>query len=582
MNMIYFILIPMLLAALAAVLLPERRAFHAAVIGSAVSLGLSLFFLFDYFNKPFLESVNWFVSGGFTFSISFSASNLTLFMASLVSFISLLVLVFSNFYMKKEPQRRYYAEMSLFVFSMLGLVMSNSLLLFYVFWELIGVMSYLLIGFWYQKEAPAAAGKKALIFTRIGDLSFFAAVIILFSSAKTLSITGILSSIGSLNHGALIASASLLFIAIISKSAQFPFYTWLVDAMEGPTPVSALLHSATMVAAGAYLLVLMLPLFLSAGFASMIITFGFVTAFIAALLGLKETHLKRILAYSTIESLSFMFIAAATANAGGAIFYLFTHAIFKSLLFFIAGAGFILFGSYDIYKLKSSVKNSGWLYVPALIGFASIAGLPPFMSFFAHLSLSANFTTLDSVVFVLLSFITALFSFRAFFVAFKKTAAPRLKLELSVYVPVLLLSAIALFGGVIMFYFTGIIHTVYYVDIFSMVSMLAAFAGAYTAFELFLNRRLLRQVSAAKNAAIKLSERSFDSIITAFGIAFVSFADIVGRLDEKFISLFSWISNYFMSLGLASKEIQNGDSSTYIAAIFLGLVIVIIIAVMFV
>ncbi len=580
--MIYLIVIPMLLAVLLIPFVSGKKSFLISSVAAAISLALSSFFFFEYFNRPAIESVTWFTSGSIKFTLSMSASNLTLFMAILVSFISLLVLVFSNFYMRDEPQRRYYSEMSLFIFSMLGLVLSNSLLLFYVFWELVGVTSYLLIGFWYGREAPASAGKKALLLTRIGDIAFFAALVVLFVTLRTFSISTILADVSAIGPATLSIVASLLFIAVISKSAQFPFYTWLVDAMEGPTPVSALLHSATMVAAGAFLLVLMLPLFIEAGFGIVILSFGFFTAFLAALLALKEVHLKRILAYSTIESLSFMFIAAATANAGGAIFYLFTHAIFKSLLFFIAGALMVLFGSYDIYKLKSSKKNKGWLFVPAIIGFSSIAGLPPFMSFFAHLGVSANFTLADSLIFLLLSFLTALFSFRALFVAFGKGSGPRPIKNMYAYIPIIILSAISILGGVLLFYFSGVILINYSFDAFSVISVIASLLGVYVAFELFSRSRLPSAVSRSKAASVNLSKYGWDKIITAFGGSFMLFAVWIGRVDDAFIRLFSRLGEGFISLASASRAIENGDATAYVAAVLLGLVIIIAVAVVFV
>ena len=298
--MLYFIILPMLASLVIIPLIGERiiKSYLIAITATTVSLITSIVFSVAYFTTPSTESFPWI---GSAFSLSLTGNNFTLASAVLVSFVSLMVLLFSVFYMKKEPQERYYAEMSLFIASMLGLILSGSLLLFYIFWELVGVSSYLLIGFWYKKERAVAAGKKALVMTRIGDAAFLAALAIIFINLNTFSISTILQSLTNLSQPLLLLIASLVIIAALSKSAQFPFYTWLPDAMEGPTPVSALLHSATMVAAGAYLLILLSPLIAAAGLDIVIVIIGLFTAFLAALLAMNHTHFKRILAHSRIS-----------------------------------------------------------------------------------------------------------------------------------------------------------------------------------------------------------------------------------------------------------------------------------------
>jgi NADH-quinone oxidoreductase subunit L len=503
-------------------------------------------------------------------------------MALLVSFISIMVLMFAGFYMKEEKHARFYAEMSFFIFSMLGLVMSNSLLLFFIFWEFVGITSYLLIGFWYDRDGPAVSSKKALIITRIGDLAFLAALVIVFSTLKTFSISSILNSISSIPMTVLIILGSLFTIAGLSKAAQFPFYTWLIDAMEGPTPVSSLLHSATMVAAGAYLLVRLLPLISAAGLLNLIVVIGFITAFAAALLALKERHFKKILAYSTIESLAFMFLAVGTLNAGGAIFYLFTHAVFKSMLFFISGGLAIAFGTYDVYELSKKKLNGTWFTIPALIGFASISAIPPFMSFFAHSALTHNFNVSENIAFVFVAFLTALFSFRAFFIIFRSKTKKPLKKEFNLFFPIVILAIISTVGGVFLYFFKGIISIAYSFDIFSFIALVASLLGVFISYEFFYLRKKQQLSDKIKNIAEKIAGYGYEKFIIAIGNAISTFGFYVGSFDFMFSNAMSRMAESTFILSSKTREIENGDAFRYITAVIIGLVAVILIAVIFI
>ena len=582
--MLYLILLPLLISAILIPLFGERRnvSWLISLSAAVISFLLSIVFFIQYFNKNIIESYTWFSFSNFSFSLSFVGNNLTLFMALLVSFISIMVLMFAGVYMRKERHARFYAEMSFFIFSMLGLVMSNSLLLFFIFWEFVGITSYLLIGFWYDRERPAVSSKKALIITRIGDLSFLAALVIIFSTLKTFSISSILNSIPSIPLTVLIIAGSLFTIAGLSKAAQFPFYTWLIDAMEGPTPVSSLLHSATMVAAGAYLLVRLLPLISAAGLLNLIVVIGFITAFAAALLGLKERHFKKILAYSTIESLAFMFLAIGTLNAGGAIFYLFTHAVFKSMLFFISGGLAIAFGTYDVYELSNKKLNGTWFTIPALIGFASISAIPPFMSFFAHSALTHNFNVFENIAFVFVAFLTALFSFRAFFVIFRSKTKKHLKKEFNLFFPIMVLSIISAVGGVFLYFFKGIISIAYSFDVFSFIALAASLLGVFISYEFFYLGKTQQLTEKVKNIAEKIAGYGYEKFIIAIGNAISTFGFCVGRFDFMFSNAMSRVAESTFIFSSKTREIENGDAFRYITAVIIGLVAVILIAVIFI
>ena len=582
--MLDLILLPMLAAFLLIVVIGEKlaRSYAIAIAGCAISLGMATYLFVANFNSTTVDSFNWMSISGSNFLLSLTGTNLSLGFSVLVSFISLMVLVFSVFYMRGEPQVRYYSQMSIFIFSMLGLVLSGSTLLFYVFWELVGVSSYLLIGFWYKKETAAAAGKKALIMTRVGDMAFLAAIIVLFLSTGTFSISSTIQAIPYLPSSIVLLTGALILIAAMSKSAQFPFYTWLPDAMEGPTPVSALLHSATMVAAGAYLLVVTVPLMSAAGLGPVIISIAMITAFIAIMLALHEKQIKRILAYSTIESLAFMFIAVGTLNAGGAMFYLFSHAVFKSLLFLVSGVLTTLFGVYDIYLLRARKLTGSWLMWPAFIGLASLAGLPPFMSMFAHVALAANFNLYENLAFLGIDFFTALFSFRLFFVVFNKGRGARLESEMADAFPIILLSAIAVAGGALAFYFNSIIQTTLSFGPFSLLSVVASVAGAYIAYALFYQNRSTSILKYFVGAASRLAEHGYDSIIKAVGDAVVRLGVMVSELDDRLSRAFELGADYSLALSADSRPIQTGSANSYIIAIIIGMIAVMAVAAAFV
>ncbi len=276
-------------------------------------------------------------------SIGIMVDNLTAVMLVVVTLISFLVHLFSLAYMKGDVRySRYYANLGIFTFSMLGIVLTNNYLLMYVFWELVGLSSYLLIGHWYEKKSAADAAKKAFIVNRVGDLGFFIGIMILWMQFSTLTFDGIFSSIaaGNIPFGStdwLTAAGLLIFCGAVGKSAQFPLHVWLPDAMEGPTPVSALIHAATMVAAGVYLVARTVPM-LTADALMVIAYTGAVTAFIAATIALVQNDIKKILAYSTVSQLGYMVMGLGVGAYTAGVFHLVTHAAFKAGLFLASGS----------------------------------------------------------------------------------------------------------------------------------------------------------------------------------------------------------------------------------------------------
>jgi NADH-quinone oxidoreductase subunit L len=296
--------------------------------------------------------------------------------------------VYSIGYMHDDPRyHRFFGYMNLFVFSMLLLVLADNLLLLYFGWELVGACSYLLIGFWFEKPSAATAAKKAFITTRIGDTGMLIGIFVVLSAVGSLQIGDINSAAaaGGLAQSTATVAALLLFAGAVGKSAQLPLYVWLPDAMEGPTPVSALIHAATMVTAGVYLVVRLNPLFSYSEVAGLVVAIvGAATALYAAILAMAEDDIKRVLAYSTISQLGFMFLAAGVGAYGAAVFHLVTHAFFKALLFLAAGSVMhALGGETALDRMGGLRKVIPRTFAVTLAGWGAITGFLPFAGFFS-------------------------------------------------------------------------------------------------------------------------------------------------------------------------------------------------------
>jgi len=329
---------------------------------------------------------DWLAAGSLRVPIELRVDTLSMVMALTVTGVGFLIHVYAMDYMHGDPRyTRFFAYLNLFVFFMLTLVLANNFVLLYLGWEGVGLCSYLLIAFWFERKSAADAGKKAFIVTRIGDTGMLIGILLLFGAVGTLDFDGAFALAGSLPEGTATAIALLLFAGAVGKSAQLPLSNWLPDAMEGPTPVSALIHAATMVTAGVYLVVRAHPIFEASPVALDVVAIvGTVTAVYAATAALGQDDLKRVLAYSTISQLGFMFLAAGVGAYGVAIFHLVSHAFFKALLFL--GAGSVMHamdGEIDVRRLgglRREMPVTAWTFV---IGALALAGLPPLAGFFS-------------------------------------------------------------------------------------------------------------------------------------------------------------------------------------------------------
>tara|TARA_B100000674_G_scaffold287851_1_gene238432 strand:- start:189228 stop:191174 length:1947 start_codon:yes stop_codon:yes gene_type:complete len=413
------------------------------IIGVAISCILSLYILWEHtFNgaSVYNQTVyTWMVIDGISFEIGFLIDRLSAMMMSVVTFVSLMVHIYTVGYMKGEQgYERFFSYISLFTFSMLMLVMSNNFLQLFFGWEAVGLVSYLLIGFYFKKESAIFANMKAFLVNRVGDFGFILGIAAIVMYLGTMDYyeafdrapqfaNDTISIIGNYEWSLMTVVCILLFIGAMGKSAQVPLHVWLPDSMEGPTPISALIHAATMVTAGIFMVARMSPIFeLSETALSFILIIGATTGFFMGLIGIIQNDIKRVVAYSTLSQLGYMIAALGVSAYAAGLFHLMTHAFFKALLFL--GAGSVIMGMHhdqDIRNMGGIRKFMPVTHWTALLGSLALIGFPGFSGFFSkdaiieavHYSESFG-STYAYVVLVAGVFVTALYSFRMYFLVF--------------------------------------------------------------------------------------------------------------------------------------------------------------------
>src|SRR6059036_2850834 len=381
----------------------------------------------------------WFFGGDLQVNMGFLIDSLTCIMLLVVTGVGFLIHVYSVGYMHGETGfTRFFTYMNLFMVSMLLLVMGNNYLVLFIGWEGVGLCSYLLIGYYYDRVSAAKAATKAFVVNRIGDAGFLIAIFLVFAHFGTLDYTEVFAQAGTLNSTTAFAIAVCLLIGAVGKSAQLPLFTWLPDAMEGPTPVSALIHAATMVTAGVYMVARCHTLFEMAPFGLEVVAWvGALTAVFSASIGLVQTDIKRVLAYSTISQLGYMFAGVGVGAYAAGIFHLVTHAFFKALLFL--GAGSVIHGlqgEQDLRRMGGLAPRMLITTLTFFIGALGLSGVPPLAGFFSKDEiLAATFHQGHRVLWALLvigAFMTAFYSFRLFFLAF--LGGPRMSREVAHHV----------------------------------------------------------------------------------------------------------------------------------------------------
>ncbi|MDB5084296.1 MAG: NADH-quinone oxidoreductase subunit, partial [Bacilli bacterium] len=542
---------------------------------------------------------DWFTFGTSKLQIGFEVTPLDAIMLAVVTFVSTMVFLFSRGYMHGDQRFSvYYQYLCLFVFSMLGLVISPNLLQTYIFWELVGLCSYLLVGFWYFKPEAAAAAKKSFIVTRLGDVGLFIGIILLFLATGSFNYSDIFAALQA-HHLALnwmsqdhllTLVAILIFIGAIGKSAQFPLHVWLPDAMEGPTPVSALIHAATMVAAGVYLVARTFPLFASSGTAlETVAIIGGFTALFAASIGLTQNDIKRVIAYSTISQLGYMMLGLGVSATAASTFHLLTHAFFKALLFLAAGSIIHSANTQDLREMGGLWRKmpiTAWTF---LFGALALSGIPPFAGFWSKDEIiGAAFQsghTVLGVFAVVAAFFTAFYIFRVYFLAFTGSYRGESKHEPhesgpAMTIPLVLLALLSLLAGFVNVPFfgnplekflsiggqTGATYDTSYVTM--GVSAVVGVIGIVLAWFMYGKRSISAERTAKGFGPLyKLSFNKyyFDELYHAIIVVpVVWIAKVLNFIDrwivDGIVSLVGQIG-YVSSLGI--KYGQNGQVQTY-------------------
>ncbi len=559
-------------------------------------------------NLPLEFSYQWLEVGDHALFVGFLVDPLNILMITLVTSISFFVQLFSVYYMNEDEARaRYFGFLSFFSFSMTGLVLSNNLLQTFLFWELVGLTSYLLIGFWYQKKSAATAARKAFVLNRLGDLGFYLGVIFLFIFSGTLNFLDLTGDFlrQTLSAPMLTLIGILVLTGVMGKSAQFPFHVWLPDAMEGPTPVSALIHSATMVAAGVFLLARAFALFSASQTTLLVVlTVGALTALVGACLATIQRDIKRILAYSTVSQLGLMVMAVGSGSAVAGMFHLSTHAYFKSLLFLTSGAFIHAFHTNDIWEIGQKGGKKEIIAMGALLlGLFSLCGIFPFSGFFSKdmiLEVIKERSFFFYAVAIFVSFLTVYYSFRLLFViALSKTHAdphasshkPSALLKFCEATPLILLGAISvyvgalgtpLFGSQILHWLGG--HATHLnLELLVTTSLLILVGAGLAYFQFRDPAKAEENLKNRKNVIHTILEKKFfmddayDFVVKSVGL---KLAWVLDWFDRTVINglMVNQTAYSILRLGRASSKLQTGLLQDYLSlAIGLGVLIVFIV-----
>jgi NADH-quinone oxidoreductase subunit L len=409
---------------------PAISAVALVFSGAAFAMALWIVFQFSSLTLPHTETLaTWIQSGAFQVDFAFYLDRLSLIMLMVVTGVGFLIHIYSVGYMWEDPSfYRFFAYLNLFMFFMLTLILASNYLLMFIGWEGVGLASYLLIGFWFTKDSAASAGKKAFIVNRIGDFGFLIALFLIIKHFGTLNFEQLFQTVAPMSPetagaGLLTSIGLLLMVGACGKSAQIPLYIWLPDAMEGPTPVSALIHAATMVTAGVYMVSRSHVIFERAPMALTVVAIiGTLTALFAATIGVTQTDIKKVLAYSTVSQLGYMFMALGVGAFSAGIFHLMTHAFFKGLLFLAAGSVIhSVSGEQDMRQMGGLRKKIPWTFWTMTAGTIAISGIPPFAGFFSKdeiLWRAYQASWIYWAIGLFAAFLTSFYMFRLWFMTF--------------------------------------------------------------------------------------------------------------------------------------------------------------------
>ncbi|MGC8567722.1 MAG: NADH-quinone oxidoreductase subunit L [Candidatus Micrarchaeia archaeon] len=591
------VIVPMLLAGFAALVMRHKRYIkYTAVAASIFSLAIAVALIF---NSSKVQALGWFSVAGVSFDLVTYTYSINLLLLLLVCFIAPFIFLYSfGFMYKRNEQARYYFEMSMFSASMMLFAISGNFITLFISWEMLGLFSYLLIGFWTDEEEAVKSARKALTIISIGDVSMLMAIILIWKSYGSFSFSAILAAPF---HYEIMLALGLMLVAAFTKAAQFPFHEWLPAAMAGPTPVSAFLHSSTMVKAGVFLLIILYPLFAAAHMLWVILAIGLASVFISISNALAESHIKKILAYSTIEDLGLMLVAIGLHALYAAILLFFVQTFYKALIFMVAGSAMRANDNReDIYRIYAIYKNK-LLYASAIIGVAAIAGIFPLAGFFGKFAIDSASTWVFPIL-LAADLGTSIYIFRWLFVISSKPRSVQDEIPLNISYGLLpksmlyagfALAIASAVAGAMYFYLPKIITLSSYAGLLASGLHLpleinlveAELATVIIAFGIFVSYNIFK----ARIWSIEKYKKSrplyllFYSSVP-FNIFYKYFAIVFDKASLALLdfdrALFSSASNFakgFMSLGMLLRNSVNGKIWAYTMALALGIAILIFI-----
>jgi NADH-quinone oxidoreductase subunit L len=579
------VIFPLLAASFLALLTYGREKYTGPIV-LAGSLLTSLMIAYaSFYSYGKIQELGWFGISGYTFHITTELLPLNVILAMLIGTITPLIILYSMGYMDSKVERpRFFFEMGVFASAMLLFAISGNFITMFIAWEMLGITSYLLIGFWYYKEHAPYAARKSISTIIIGDFSMLAAMLIIWSSYHTFSFSAILSAPSTFY---LPIAMFFVLVACFTKSAQFPFHEWLADAMEGPTPVSAFLHSSTMVKAGVFLVLVLSPLFFKAGLSELILSIGIISVILGASNAISSHHVKKILAYSTIEDLGLMFVAIGLHAIIAAVLFFIVQAFYKAVLFMSAGS--IMRANNeeeDIYKLYGSSSRKS-LYVPMLIGAVSIAGIFPLSGFFgkAAIDTAASSNIFAYIILVIIDFATSAYIFRWMFIHSRKAPKahtgnygqiPRSMIYAGAITSVLVILAAFVFlyiSGFLSYYGYSAGLSISLLD--SIIETVAVVLGIAASYKLFV---LAKPTGAIKT---RLYYALFNSVLVNSAYAYIAkaimyFAEGINVLDELIYGFFASGGEGMVAISNKLRLIVTGDTNNYLIAFVAGIILIIL------
>jgi NADH-quinone oxidoreductase subunit L len=578
-------IVPLIAAALISAAMHKRpkKIRYIALAASIISLAL---IILSYYNASQLQSLAWFSFGNSIFAITTSTAPLNMVLLLILGIMTPLIITYSIGFMRvPSEQSRYYSELCIFTAAMMLFAMSADFLTMFVGWEILGVTSYLLIGFWYRREGTAEAARKAITIMLIGDVLMLAAMFIIWGTYNSFSFSVLLQHA---NAPSPFVEVALLFIifAVFTKSAQFPFHEWLPDAMKGPTPVSAFLHSSTMVKAGIFLIAVLLPIFIAYNLLNIMLAFGIITVILAVTNALSSLHIKRVLAYSTLEDLGLMFIALGSGSLIAAMMLFVAQTFYKALLFMCTGS--IIKsndGEEDLTKIRNWTSSLN-IFIPTMIAVVSLAGLFPLSGFFGKVAIeSAAGNSTLYIALVAIAFFSNIYIFRWLFLPLNKkeeksqagsTYEYRL-LPKSMLIPIYVLAILVPLASLTYIYLPGFLsvkgQAITITEVAASVAVVAA--GLLVSYFMFYKGRRV----ATTGIAYKILHNNpvVNGFYSYFAAAMAAISAAIDGFDYGLYDIFKAGGRGIGAFANLLKRMENGSVNAYIAALLIGLILIAII-----